>query len=127
MKNSAVRYLACILGAWATAWGMASSFPAFAALHPPSNTKIESHRGVNLALNNPAHTRLGNWGHEFILENEEGLVTGASAATDLERSQTIAVLDPVTLQRTALPVHVGMPHSTSFAEPRFLRYRRLLN
>ncbi len=126
MKQSTVRYLTYILAAWILSWGVALSFPAFAALHPSAGATVQAHHGKNLAINIPAHTRPGGLDDEFILIEQENPGTDAPALTDLEQPQTIAAAGPLTFPRAAILVQVYTPLSTLPAEPRFLRFRRLL-
>ncbi len=127
LKNSTLRYLACILGAWILSWGLALSFPAIAALHTPVGMTTAAHHGANLAVNTPAHIQSGGGDAEFILEERENPDTDAPALTDLEQPQVIAAAGSPALQRAAVSVHIRAPHSALPAEPRFLRNRRLLN
>ena len=126
IKNSTLRYLAWILGAWILSWGVALSVPAFAAPYPPAGTTSAAHRGADLAVNIPAHIRSGGWDSEFILEEQENSDTDAPALTDLEQPQAIAAASPM-FQRAAATVQVRTPYPALPAEPRFLRNRRLLN
>lgn len=127
MKNPTVRYLLCILGVWIAAGGMVLSFPGFAAPHPPVSATTEAYYGVDLAVDTPASVGLRSWDGEFVLDDQDSLGTDAPALTGLERSQTIAAVGSPTRQRMPVSVHVCPLYSTFLVEPRFLRYRRLLN
>jgi hypothetical protein len=126
IKNSKLRSLAYILAVWILPCGMVLPLPAFAMLQAPVCTATAAHHKADLAMNKPAHTRSGSWNAEFILSEQENPGTDAPAVTQIERPQTIAASGSPAFPRAAVSVQVRALYSPSSAEPRFLRYGRLL-
>lgn len=127
MKNIAMKYLVWILAAWIGSGYMTLSSASIAAdCLTVGMTSVES-RAADQVTSASMPDRHGNGDESIILDEPDAVDSDAAAPTGLEDTQVFAVAGDVPHQRIAVEHGRALPWpATSFVEPRFLRYARLL-
>jgi len=128
MKTNIARWLSWIVGAWTATWGLLFLAPVSAASSSPESATSGAHPVLKLAISAPPCDRPGGGDHRFVLDNPDDLDAEATASIGSRDTQSLAPLSEVQPDPLAIfATHTGPRHSASIVEPRFLRYRRLLN
>ena len=106
---------------------MSLSTAGVAAERPAAGTTSVEYRAADLVASATTPDRRGNGDDAIILDEPDAVDSDAAAPAGLEDTQPFGLACNVPHQRVALYGRVRPGYTAFFAEPRFLRYGRLLN
>jgi hypothetical protein len=127
MRINVTKYLVWILAAWIGSGCITLPTTGVAAERLTAGLTSVDYRAADLITSATLPDRHGNGDDSIIMNDPDAVDSDAAAPTGLEDTQFFALAGEVPYQCIAIDECVHPWLTTSYVEPRFLRYARLLN